>query len=383
MEAKILIVDDDPELLRSFARQFYKTYDIVIANGPEEGLTQIKNDPQIAVVISDFAMPIMDGVLFLTKVKQIEPQVIRILLTGYADLTIAINAVNAGHIFRFLTKPISKEAMQFTLAEALRQYHLEEAERQLLEKTLNGSLSLLAEILSLVNPAAFSKATRIKKHIRHMVAKLNLTNGWQYELAAALSQIGFVTLPSDIGDKYAQGEDLSSKETEMLLRHPQVAQRLLEKIPRLEAISQMIALQNEPFSIFMQKETAENEVTIGGQLLKTALDFDEFIQKGTKAEDAQTIMIKKAGVYNPRFVAALGDGILVWANWEKRLILVKQLQIGMIINKDVYSQNDIFLVSKGQEVTLSVLERVNNFHESAGVKQPLEVLVSIEKTEII
>ena len=376
MIEKILFVDDDIEILQSFKRQFYKEdFEILTSNGAYSGLELLKTERDIAIIISDYSMPEIDGITFLKKVKEINPQIIRIMLTGYADLKTAIDAVNYGHVFRFLTKPATKEVLQLTIMEGLRQYRLEAAEKQLLEDTLNGSISLLSEILSLVNPELFSKATRIKKVIRLLVKKLEIKNGWQYEIAAALSQIGYVSTPPIVWDKYSQGKNLSTSEQEMIQRHPLVAQRLLEKIPRLEVIAQMIAIQNKAYNQY-SPDTIESEISIGGQLLKVVIDYDDLLQRGLSEEKSQDYLLKQVGIYNPNFLSALGDKSVVWSGWERKLVLVKQLEIGMVLNNDVYSKNDILLVRRGQDISLAVLEKIINYHERLGVKQPIEVLIS-------
>ena len=111
-----------------------------------------------AVVVSDMRMPGMDGIQVLTSIKGRWPDTVRVMLTGNADMQTAINAINEGSIFRFLNKPCSKEAMGKTLTAALVQFRLVTAEKVLLEQTLTGAVQVLTEVLSLVNPAAFSCA---------------------------------------------------------------------------------------------------------------------------------------------------------------------------------------------------------------------------------
>ena len=380
MIEKVLFVDDDIEILQSFRRQFYKEdFEVLISNGAYSGLELLRSEKDVAVIISDYSMPEIDGITFLKKVKEVNPQIVRIMLTGYADLKTAIDAVNYGHVFRFLTKPASKEVLLLTIMEGLRQYRLEEAEKQLLEDTLNGSISLLSEILSLVNPELFSKATRIKKTIRLLVRKLEIKNGWQYEIAAALSQIGYVSTPPVIWEKYSQGKNLSTPEQEMIQRHPLVAQRLLEKIPRLEFIAQMIALQNKAYNQYLP-ESLSTEISIGGQLLKVVIDFDDLLQKGISEDKAQEFLLRQVGIYNPTFLSVLGDKAAAWSGWERRLVMVKQLEIGMLLNNDVFSKNDVLLVRRGQDITVAVLEKIMNYHERLGVKQPIEVLIPSSST---
>ena len=96
--ATILIVDDDENLLLSFERNFRRIYTVLTATSGKEGLQKIKDNKKIGLVISDMNMPEMDGIEFLTNVKRINPTITRIMLTGKADLNVAIQAVNEGSI---------------------------------------------------------------------------------------------------------------------------------------------------------------------------------------------------------------------------------------------------------------------------------------------
>jgi len=189
MNEKILFVDDDINILQAYKRQLRKQFDLYTAQGPEEGLKLIAGRHTFAVVVSDFSMPGMNGVEFLSEVKQVSPNSVRIMLTGFANATNAINAVNEGNIFRFLAKPCSPEQLALSLHSAIDQYHLITAEKELLEKTLFGSIKVMSQILSLVNPVAFSSTSRIKSYIKHMVETLGLPGKWRYELAGCCASL--------------------------------------------------------------------------------------------------------------------------------------------------------------------------------------------------
>jgi YesN/AraC family two-component response regulator len=154
------------------------------AQSGQEAMGLLEDKTAYAVVISDMRMPGMDGIELLKRVKKASPDTVRIMLTGNADMQTAIEAINEGSIFRFLIKPCSKEMMGRTLTAALVQYRLVTAEKQLLEQTLSGCLQVLTEVLSLVNPAAFSRAERARRYIHHVVTAMQLGNPWQYEGAA-------------------------------------------------------------------------------------------------------------------------------------------------------------------------------------------------------
>jgi len=102
-KAKILLVDDESNILRSISR-LLRDYDITALTSPEEALLLAKQ-VDFDLVISDFRMPIMDGVAFLIKFLKIQPHAIRIILTGYADLESAQLAINEASVYRFINKP--------------------------------------------------------------------------------------------------------------------------------------------------------------------------------------------------------------------------------------------------------------------------------------
>ncbi|MHC1712217.1 MAG: response regulator [Solidesulfovibrio sp.] len=137
--ARILFVDDDQSVLDSLRRSLCRSYDLVTACGPLEGLAALKEQGPFAVVVSDLRMPDMDGVAFLKKSKETMPSAISIMLTGHGDLTTAMAAVNEGHIFRFLTKPCPIPALSHALDAALEQYRMAASEKQLLRITLENS----------------------------------------------------------------------------------------------------------------------------------------------------------------------------------------------------------------------------------------------------
>lgn len=204
MLTRILCVDDEPNILQAMERQFRKQFEIHTALGGELGLQAIAAKGPFAVVVSDLRMPVMDGVEFLTRVRALSPDTVRVMLTGQADMDAAIAAVNQGNIFQFLTKPCASDTLTRALNAALEQHRLITAERELLEQTLRGSIGVLSEILSFVNPLAFGRAQRVRRYVVHMAAKLDLVNRWQFELAAMLSQIGSVTVPPEVMDKYCR-----------------------------------------------------------------------------------------------------------------------------------------------------------------------------------
>lgn len=117
-KAKILFVDDEQRILTTMRMLFRRDYDVILANGGEEALEKLRHD-NVDVIVSDQRMPGMTGYELLRTARNIQPNAMRILLTGYADLNAIIGSINEGEIFRFVSKPWSNEDLKATVAKAV------------------------------------------------------------------------------------------------------------------------------------------------------------------------------------------------------------------------------------------------------------------------
>lgn len=358
---KILLVDDDSNVLDGYRRSLSREFRMETALGGQEALGLASENGPYAVVVSDMRMPGMDGIQLLSDIKAKWPDTVRIMLTGNADIETAINAINEGSIFRFLNKPCGKEMMAKTLTTALVQYRLITAEKQLLEQTLSGSIQVLTEVLSLVNPAAFSRADRARRYIHHVATFMNLGNPWRYEVAAMMSQLGCVTLPSETIDAVYTGEKLSPSEQTQYDAHPHVAYDLLSKIPRLEPIAWMIEHQNEQLSDAESADSQPTDIRQGAEILRLTLAYEKLIHNGSSRTEAVHSLSRQNKKVSAEFFKAL---VLLDPNAEEASIRkcgIQDIVPGMIVQQEVRTSDGTLLVSKGQEVTSPLLLKLKNF----------------------
>lgn len=375
MRAKILCVDDEPNVLEAYQRNLHKQFAVDIAAGAEQALVALALHGPYAVVVSDFRMPGMNGAQFLAKVSERSPDTVRVMLTGQADLSDTIAAVNEGKIFRFLTKPCPPEVLLKALHASLEQHRLITAERELLEKTLSGAINMLTEVLSLINPSAFSRAYRMRRYVRHMAQQLSFPDVWQFEVAALLSPIGSIALPPEILDRLYAGAPLSPEEEELVAAQPKVAHDLIANIPRLEAVAQMISGQQEPAGSFrpIPDSNREDVIARGAKMLRVASHFDEQLARGVPQRSALAQMQARTDEYDASFVSALSNFESAESNKEIRIARVRDLNSLMVANEDIKSKNGLLLLAKGQEVTASMIARLRSFSCSIGVKEPFSV----------
>jgi len=379
MDEKVVCVDDDLNILLALHRKLRNQFHMESALGGQKALDLVRHAGPFAVIVSDLQMPGMNGLELLAAVKEISPDTVRIMLTGKADLETAIAAVNQGNIFRFLTKPCSSAELGATISSALTQYRLITAERSLLEETLHGSVKVLTEVLSLVHPAAFSRASRIHLYVRHMATELKVADLWKFEVAALLSQIGCITMEPGTLDRIYVGEELSDEEKKLFADHPAAARDLLATITRLEPVAEMIAGQNLPYQepSEIPLSPAQQTIVTGTHFLRAAIDFDRLMTGGHSPGEALAIMHRSSADYAPACLEALARYVPQGGGMEVRVLKVAGVAAGMLVDQDVRSRNGLLLLAKGQEVTPSVLTRLRAFDSKIGIVEPIRLLVRV------
>jgi response regulator RpfG family c-di-GMP phosphodiesterase len=380
MSERVLFVDDDANILAAFERQLRKQFELVTARGGQEGLAAVADRGPFAVIISDMRMPEMDGVQFLTQVRTMAPDSVRMMLTGNADQATAIAAVNQGHIFRFLNKPCPADILADAIRAGLQQYRLVLAEKELLERTLRGSLKVLADVLALTSPTAFGRSARIRRLVERLAGALGLPMTWQLDVAAMLSQLGCVAVPEPILKKGQSGEPLTPDEARLLASHPRIGHDLLVNIPRLEAVALAIADQDRPFdgSGLPPDDRRGTDIPIEARILKVAIDFDFLQAKLGSRFVALEQMKQRGGKYDPAVLDALMNVLHAAADLKLKEVSFQELSYRMLLAEDLRGKNGLMLVAQGQEVTPAMFERLRYFARNVGLREPIRVLVPAE-----
>jgi two-component system NtrC family sensor kinase len=142
-QIRILCVDDERSILQALERSFLdENYEIVNANSGAEGLQALEEEGPFQVVISDYRMPVMNGVEFLKRVYARWPDTVRLVLSGYADVGAIVAAINEGHIYKFIPKPWDDQDLRFTIEKSLEHYLLQNKNRELQEQLDAAKLAL-------------------------------------------------------------------------------------------------------------------------------------------------------------------------------------------------------------------------------------------------
>lgn len=233
-KARVLIVDDDANLLSSMRRQFAAKYDLVTAQSGQEALEIMAANEPFSVLVSDLKMPGMDGIQLLSRAAELFPDTIRILLTGFADLQNAMDAVNRGFIFRFLNKPCPLEALEQTLADALRQHGLVGIQREnyslkRFKRLLEGIVHGFSALVEARDPYLAGHQARVTALALAIAEELGLVPDERdiLRIAALLHDIGKVYVPADFLNRPGV---LRDEEFSVIKMHPEVGYDILKNL---------------------------------------------------------------------------------------------------------------------------------------------------------
>ena len=380
MKERVLIVDDDANLLAGASRTLHPYFDVATAKGGEEALALMKSHGPFAAVVSDMHMPLMSGLDFLGRAAAEAPETVRLMLTGFPDQRIAIAAVNKGNIFRFLTKPCSPESLIQALEASVKQYRLVRAEKELLERTLNGCIRMLMELLAGADPISFGRSQVLRDDMRQFVMARKFSEVWIFEMAAMLSTIGCITVPPEVLKKSKAGLPLTQQEEEILGQMPDAASKLLVNIPRLDAVGEIIRCQNKHYdgSSLPKEEMAGDDIPLGSRILKVLNDRLDLRESGLPEDEIQEIMKGREGWYDPLVLkAALADpensSFPAPFFGTIRHLTLKEILPGMMLAEDVLTSNGMLIVKAKTQVTAVLLQRLHNFAMVSGVREPLAV----------
>ncbi len=373
---RVLCIDDEPEVLEGLKQNLRKHFNVHLASSGEEALEKIK-DKKYAVIVSDMRMPGMSGSDFFQYSLDISPESIRILLTGQSDIDSAVKAINDGKIFRFLNKPCKPQELRSVINSAIEQYQLVTAEKELLHKTLKGSIKLLTDALAITSPLAFGRGRRIHKRVSEVSKYLKLKEAWHLEMAAMLSQLGAISLNEQTLQKVYLGDPLSDTERDSVDKIPALTQQLLKNIPRLERV---VKILNECSS----SNTANTLLSSSAQILKFAQEVDVLETQGAALPIAISTIVNRENSYSEQVSLAFIECFSRGTSPEYiREISANNLKEGMVVAQDIYTQTGVLFVGKGFEVTEGFAEKVRSFKKNY-LKEPLRIVVpqSVNENEV-
>ena len=420
----VLLVDDEPSVLSALRRLFRtQGYRIEQATGGADALALMRDTP-VDLVVSDMRMPGMDGAAFLAQVRSLYPSVARILLTGYADITATIAAINQGAIHRYIAKPWDDNDLLLVVSDALHRRGLEQENSRLLALTqaqnqalvtlnqglearvaertaaLEASLADLAAahaeveahfmlavtvfsgLLELREGGMAGHARRVAELSRRVAARLGLDDAAQrdVQLAALLHDIGKIGF--DDAMLRTPVSKYSGDQMTVYQMHPGDGEAALMPLDKLHGVAAIVRQHHERWDgRGFPDGRSGAAILLGARILAAVNDYDGLVS-GSLAEQVYTGDKARAALrdgvltrYDPAVVEALFK-VLDEAEAEARAdvaVPVADLRPGMVLAKDLVSPQGVILLPAGHVFHPPLITKLRDL--AARQPQPLELRV--------
>lgn len=417
--ATLLFVDDEPGILSSLRRLFRPHgYRILVAESGALGLAELEKTP-VNLVISDMRMPEMDGATFLKAVRERWPNTVRILLTGYADVTSTVAAINEGEIYRYVSKPWDDEEIVNTVRDALARQHLELENQRLtaltqaqnealkglnasleqkvaertaelrqalsfveqshgeLKKSFLTSVQVFAGLIELRSGSAGGRLAghgrRVADMARNLAQRLGLGDVeiQNIMLAGLLHDIGKIGFSDDLlGKAYnAMNQDQRAQ----VMKHPVIGQNILMAIDRFKEVALLVRHHHECFDGSGYPDAlAGIAIPQGCRILAVVNDYDglqvgTLVQRPLRPEEAITFLSDNRG---KRYDPAAVDVFLKLISETKKIMPTElplrtmHLKPGMALSRDLPHRDGYLLLAKGSVLTADIIGQLVRLEQS-------------------
>lgn len=407
----VLCVDDEPNILSALRRLLRPSgYRVLVAESGAEGLELMASE-QVDLVISDMRMPNMDGAAFLAAVKAGWPDVVRILLTGYADMASTIDAINRGEIFRYVTKPWVDSDMLLTLRQGLERKALEADKRRLealtqqqnetlrqlneslevkvqartaelqkanerLKNSFLNSIKIFSSLIELRHSALAGHSRRVAAMGRSLALKVGMDAKAAQEvfLAGLLHDIGKIGFPDKLLAKPVR--TMAFDELQVYNKHPLAGVHALMAFDELGTAARMIRHHHERYDgQGFPDGVRGNDIPLGARVLAVANDFDS-LQIGTFSaqqftpKEAKQIMEKDRGKrYDPLVLDALFEltGAPPAPPLREVRLRLSELKPGMVLTRDFVSREGALLLGADHKLDAKLIEKMQAYEASEGL----------------
>lgn len=427
----ILCVDDEPNILSSLRRLFRpKGFQVRVAESGKAGLAILESET-IDLVISDMRMPEMDGAKFLEHVRARWPDTVRLLLTGYSDITSIIDAINRGEIYRYITKPWDDNDIVLIVRQALERQALVQEKKRLEAltlrqneelKALNASLEAKVEErtadLRVANESLQGANEKLKTNFvisikvfstliemrggnlaghsrrvadlsRKIASRLQLDNKLVQEIfvAGLLHEIGKVGFADELLSTPVAM--MKPPQLEAYRKHTVQAEQLLLPLQDLRGSTEIISAQFERFDgTGFPERLSEGNIPIGARILTLASDYDN-MQIGTltlsrlKPDEAKIIIAHGSGKrYDPTVVAAFMDvlgGVSREETERERTgemsVASRDLQVGMVLSRDLIAPSGLLMLAADHTLDERLIRKIIDFEKSGGLQLTAHIRV--------
>lgn len=395
----LLFVDDEVNILKSLRRLFRRAgYTIFTAEGGAEGL-QVLADESIDLVISDMRMPEMDGAEFLGKVSEQFPHVMRLLLTGFADLNSTVEAINKGNIFKYISKPWEDNDIKLSVEHALEYKNMQELIRKQnaelkdlnanleqkvkdrteelrkahdsLKKSYSATIKVFSNLIDTREGMGKGHSRRVADTACKLAANLGMSDEQiqQVLFAALLHDIGKLTLPDSLLNQPYMA--LAPTSRNKINEHPIVGESILMALEPLREAAKIIRSHHEHYNGGGYPDgLSAKEIPLGARIIAVISDYDDlqlgslYAQRHNMQQALDFLNKNRKKRYDPAVVDALVQ-LVTGGEQEgpkiQKLRSHEELKVGMILAKDLVTQTGFMMLPKDSVIEENLVKQINKF----------------------
>lgn len=416
--AKVLFVDDEENILRALTRLLMdEPYEVLTANSGKEGIDVLQRNPDVGLIVSDQRMPEMSGVEFLTRSRELAPDALRMVLTGYADITAAVDAINKGGAYRYVAKPWKDEELIQIIREGVSRHALERENRRLTKIVQQQNEELKqwsAELVQLVqqqtidiqnqNKSLAALNDRLKKNYLDTILSFSQLLEFRYKTARTharnvadvskgmaralklpdedVETITIAALLHDIGKigvsdalLHRDHDSMGPEDRSEYMLHPVRGQMAIDAIEDLRKAGVLIRHHHESYdgSGFPDKLKGA-DISVGARIISLA-DFFDNTMSGLRVRNAVEVALaaarKEAGKrFDPELLPVLEPqaretypDVAPQSDAIELELSYRDLREGMILAKEVRSGTGLLLLGKGITLTSRNIHAINRYFQ--------------------
>jgi ActR/RegA family two-component response regulator len=239
MLKRVLLIDDDASLLNTLERNLCLDFDVYTAEGSQLGLEKLSSEGPFAVAVVDMRMPGMDGVEMIQQLRAKQDNLLFIMLTGNQDSATAIQAMNVGRVFRFLSKPCNVAEISQAIQEAIVEFDLRASEKAIMLNTMRGSINLLTELAAACSESIVS-ASEIADVYELILSEFSIPIRSEDRMACKLLLVGVASLPESIKSKLI-GTPVNSEAFQgAFSKLCQASSQMVSHLPKFQTLTLML-----------------------------------------------------------------------------------------------------------------------------------------------
>lgn len=354
----ILVIERDAKLVTGVEHALLGVATVCAASCAKEVDSACRDSGDFSVILSPPCLPKLETSELTTMLRELQPNAVRVLMVGSESVRALTAAVNAWSPFRVLHRPFTAEVLRQTVGHAQQAYERGNAERRVVEETLHGSLEAMAGMLAVVQPAAFGRAARLRRMVTLLAERIGLTDTWDLQTAAMVSQFAAVSLPAELVDRLSCNRPIVMGEAAQVLAALEATLHVLERIPRMARVCEILrAVELLPSGLrgSLRRSPATRDAE---RVLTLVLDFDGLYAEHGSACAALRVMESLIERYHAPYFDAMRE--LVGAPNAAPLVdlPLSNARIGQIFAADVRAPNGILLIARGQPVTSPLLTKI-------------------------